>query len=256
MTTININEQIAFLRKQKGLTQENLATVLGVTNQAVSKWESGQCYPDIQFLPDMARLFEVTIDELLGYKTSEQLGDICLKIKDYFKDQPENESMSSTYRLAALLHEVAITDGYKKHLPWKENKNYSTESMHSWGLSISSEPEGSTARNNNCICFTLGKEYAQPTISELRNISLFMKQLSNLNYLKVMFALYHSTLSDFDLYISVDTLAAETALHLSEIEAYLKDLPVEVKEEKQQLLYRLKPHFYILPPLISFFNIC
>ena len=52
MTTIKINEQIAFLRKQKGLTQEELAGVLGITNQAVSKWESAQCCPDIQLLPD------------------------------------------------------------------------------------------------------------------------------------------------------------------------------------------------------------
>ena len=48
MTTIKINEQIAFLRKQKGLTQEELANALGVTNQAVSKWESAQCCPTLQ----------------------------------------------------------------------------------------------------------------------------------------------------------------------------------------------------------------
>ena len=67
MTTIKINEQIAFLRKQKGLTQEELANALGVTNQAVSKWESAQCCPDIQLLPDLAKIFDVSIDELIGY---------------------------------------------------------------------------------------------------------------------------------------------------------------------------------------------
>lgn len=61
MTAIKINEQIAFLRKQKGLTQEELAKTLGVTNQAVSKWESAQCCPDIQLLPGLAKIFDVSI---------------------------------------------------------------------------------------------------------------------------------------------------------------------------------------------------
>jgi transcriptional regulator with XRE-family HTH domain len=57
MNTIKLQEQISFLRKQKGLTQEQLANALGVTNQSVSKWESGQCCPDIQLLPAIAELF-------------------------------------------------------------------------------------------------------------------------------------------------------------------------------------------------------
>ena len=69
MTTIKINEQIAILRKQKGLTQEELAGALGVTNQAVSKWESAQCCPDIQLLPLIADYFGVSIDELMGHNT-------------------------------------------------------------------------------------------------------------------------------------------------------------------------------------------
>ena len=62
---IKINEQISQLRRQAGMTQEELAAKLGVTNQAVSKWESAQCCPDIALLPDIARLFGLTVDELL-----------------------------------------------------------------------------------------------------------------------------------------------------------------------------------------------
>ena len=57
MNMIKINEQISFLRHQKGITQEALARLLGVTNQTISKWESGQCCPDIQFLPQIADYF-------------------------------------------------------------------------------------------------------------------------------------------------------------------------------------------------------
>lgn len=67
MENFRLNEQIAFLRKAKGTTQEELAKALGVTNQAVSKWESSQCCPDIQLLPDIADYFGVSIDELMGY---------------------------------------------------------------------------------------------------------------------------------------------------------------------------------------------
>jgi len=66
MTKLNINQQIASLRKQKGITQEDLAGHLGVTNQSVSKWELAACCPDIQLLPAMADYFNVTIDELFG----------------------------------------------------------------------------------------------------------------------------------------------------------------------------------------------
>ena len=59
-------EIIAAYRRKLGLTQEGLAQKLGVTNQAVSKWESGQSCPDIALLPGLADLFGITIDELFG----------------------------------------------------------------------------------------------------------------------------------------------------------------------------------------------
>ena len=67
--SLKVNEQIMALRKQKGITQGELAEVLGVSNQSVSKWESGQCCPDIQLLPDIAKYFGVSVDDLMGIET-------------------------------------------------------------------------------------------------------------------------------------------------------------------------------------------
>ena len=61
-----IGRNISTLRKQRGLTQDGLAGELGVSYQAVSKWETGQSCPDISLLPIIADFFGVTIDELLG----------------------------------------------------------------------------------------------------------------------------------------------------------------------------------------------
>ena len=62
---MTIGKRIALLRKEKGLTQEELASHMGVSPQAVSKWENDQTCPDISALPKLARLFDVTVDELL-----------------------------------------------------------------------------------------------------------------------------------------------------------------------------------------------
>lgn len=69
MEHMKLHERIFVLRKSMGVTQEELARVLGVTNQAVSKWESAQCSPDIQLLPDIADYFGVSVDELMGHET-------------------------------------------------------------------------------------------------------------------------------------------------------------------------------------------
>ena len=62
--------QIAALRKEAGMTQEQLATRLGVSFQAVSKWENGLSCPDIMLLPQLADLFSVTIDSLFGRQSA------------------------------------------------------------------------------------------------------------------------------------------------------------------------------------------
>lgn len=61
-----IGDSIAALRRRGGMTQTELAVQLRVTHQAVSKWERGSCLPDLQNLVDLARLFRVAVDDLLG----------------------------------------------------------------------------------------------------------------------------------------------------------------------------------------------
>lgn len=64
---LNLNTNIKFYRKQRGLTQEQLAEAMGVSIGAVSKWESGQSNPEISLLAELADFFEISVDVLLGY---------------------------------------------------------------------------------------------------------------------------------------------------------------------------------------------
>lgn len=64
---IRLGEKIRQLRQRDGRTQEALAGEIGVTAQAVSRWEKGICYPDMELLPSIANYFGVSIDELFGY---------------------------------------------------------------------------------------------------------------------------------------------------------------------------------------------
>lgn len=61
---MNIGYKIKELRKQRGMTQEQLAEHIGISFQSVSKWENGIALPDIVHMPVLASLFGVTIDEL------------------------------------------------------------------------------------------------------------------------------------------------------------------------------------------------
>lgn len=65
---MELNEKLQELRKQKGLTQEELAEILFVSRTAISKWESGRGYPNIDSLKVIAEFFNITIDELLSSK--------------------------------------------------------------------------------------------------------------------------------------------------------------------------------------------
>lgn len=78
MNIEKVGNQIAILRKKKGMSQNDLGERLGVTFQAVSKWERGETLPDTAILPDLANVLETTVDFILtgGEKMVEYRGKI------------------------------------------------------------------------------------------------------------------------------------------------------------------------------------
>lgn len=69
---MTIGKRIAALRREKRLKQDDLAQMLEVSPQAVSKWENDQTYPDISLLPKLAKILGVSVDELLSGKQEVQ----------------------------------------------------------------------------------------------------------------------------------------------------------------------------------------
>lgn len=77
---MTLAEKLKFLRKQAGMSQEQLAEKLGVSRQAVTKWETDAGIPDIENVIAISALFDISIDELLSNENgAKSLLIICLK---------------------------------------------------------------------------------------------------------------------------------------------------------------------------------
>lgn len=134
---IKLGEQIKAFRRRDGRTQEDLANALGVTAQAVSRWEKGICYPDMELMPPMANYFGVAIDELFGYddKRSQRIDaladqilqmnaenngvdvsmDSCIRMsREALIEFPGNEKL--TYCLASVLYNAGYVRYGEYHL--------------------------------------------------------------------------------------------------------------------------------------------
>lgn len=252
METFKLNKQIALLRKQKGITQEELAQALGVTNQTISKWESALCCPDIQLLPNIASYFSVSIDELMGYKPINSYSDVYLQIKALFEASPKEEAFTIAYKLAALLHEGACTRGYKGYVPWDTAKDFTkTEDCYRWGSSICSEPEGITVHKGNSVFISDNKGAQEINYSKLGEVYSAIESLCDRNTLKVLFGLYELTMYDYDLYVSISTMIEKCKLSEENIKNALYNLPLQIKETQEgEQLFRLEGSYMHIPSLL------
>ncbi len=121
-TNNSLGTNIAELRKKQGLTQEEFATALGVTAQAVSKWENGASCPDIMLLPEIAKFFNVSIDELMGIKpieskeesapipalTDEQINKMKLRVLITDNNAPEKKPINVSVPVSFVLKATSL----------------------------------------------------------------------------------------------------------------------------------------------------
>ena len=106
---LTIGENIRRLRREKDMTQEQLADRLGLTYQSVSRWENGTAYPDMELLPPLAQMFGVSIDELLGMPSEAKDEKKRRMIDDFCK--ATFETPTDFEKLKAMLAEIR-RDGY------------------------------------------------------------------------------------------------------------------------------------------------
>ena len=118
---MGLGKKIAYYRKNKNMTQEELAKQLGISNQAVSKWENEQSCPDVELLPKIADIFEITLDELferdfVPHKESEE----SLGVSEApMTECKENPALTGA-RPEVLNAPVLYTDSVG--LPWKDDE--------------------------------------------------------------------------------------------------------------------------------------
>lgn len=116
---LNIAQNLRKYRKNLGITQEALASALGVSSQCISKWECGDGYPDIETLPEIAQFFKITVDELMGNNIQSVLEDRrtfmqrvqelkgedkLLYVRDYYMKHP-NSFMAANMLSKTIVYE-------------------------------------------------------------------------------------------------------------------------------------------------------
>ncbi len=128
---MEIGKNIRELRKRKGLTQEQLAESIGISFQAVSKWENGITLPDVSTIPILAAFFEVSIDELFGFsieQTEKEIEEIvsesvkyresdCIKSKEILEaglaEYPDNDILLNNLLYVITDPDEALAVGSK-----------------------------------------------------------------------------------------------------------------------------------------------
>lgn len=255
MTTIKINEQIAFLRKQMCLTQEELANALGVTNQAVSKWESAQCCPDIQLLPDIAQFFNVSVDELIGYTPISTDDDIILTLRKKIESLPKGEDFDFTFRMAAALHTIILSKGMTAdnlNPGWDTDEAIEHAGKAEWGYSCCNIPEITTTMRHGAVFFSNNKNLIL-TNNDIRRIISMVKPFNDAKNLRIAVALYQLTVHSEEAYTTITQISEKSGISSEKVQdcldGELSQFIIEKKDAESR--FRFEGMYMNILPIIS-----
>ncbi|MBD5103301.1 MAG: helix-turn-helix transcriptional regulator [Ruminococcaceae bacterium] len=249
-----INEQITFFRKQMNLTQDELANRLGVTNQAVSKWENDICCPDIQLLPKIAEIFDVSIDSLFGNKKALKKDDSLLQIKESYEALPKEERADFIFKVAALLHILILADyvGAPHQIGFNEAMEHIAKDE--WGYSSYYEPKITTTMRKSSVFFADNKckFYSNTDINKVCGI---IKVFSVPDNLKTAAAIYQLTVHDEDVYVSIKEISDKSGISEEKITERISNGLLDFINEKEDEkgLYRLNGMYMDIIPILTLF---
>lgn len=114
MNTQKLGAFIAQLRKEKGMTQLQLAELLNVTDKAVSRWETGKNYPDIDIFEDLSKILDVSISELLEGKRIEKENILATSEEQTIKQIKKNKYYNKKYKalIGVVVAIILLFAGY------------------------------------------------------------------------------------------------------------------------------------------------
>lgn len=245
---IKIGKQIQILRKEKGLSQEDLAQVFNVTNQSVSKWETGQSCPDISLLPDIAKYFGVSVDELLGYKPVTSVYNIYLQMYSLISSiSDDGEKIDAVYRLARLANTCFGENEKDTVEPLIDGKSTRNQSMlQGYGENFG----GLATQGNGSIFISCFKDYPEHGISEIQDVYKELSSLYDINTLKVLQKLFYHQKSNIHIGMTIEELIDETRLSETDIWNAFNNLDIKSYDNNGESRWHLT-HLDTYPLLIT-----
>lgn len=174
---MNIGNKIKKLRKEKGITQEELANSIGISFQAVSKWENGIALPDITLTPKLASYFGVSMDELFDYSLQQIEAEIEKIAEDAYKFR-ESDPQKSRSILEAGLNQYPENDILMNNLLYVLNYNDNPDET----IKVASKLIEKTTRNDVKYDALRFLAYAYKAKGDLKSAETAIKQIPEIKF--------------------------------------------------------------------------